>query len=197
VSAIVLASKSPSRAAVLRGAGVAFETADSGVDEAAIKAELAAEGADPRQVAERLAKLKATSVSARQEGFVVGADQTLDLDGVLFDKAATRAEARDRLLALRDRTHSLHAAVAVAKNGSVVWNLTESPRLTMRAFSEAFLDAYMAGAGEALLGSVGGYYLEGLGAQLFERIEGDYFAVLGLPLLPLLGFLRGEGALPS
>jgi septum formation protein len=197
VSVIVLASKSPSRAAVLRGAGVDFETADSGLDEAAVKAELAAQGADPRSVAERLAQLKAESVSSRRPGFVVGADQTLDLDGVLYDKAATCAEARDRLLDLRARTHRLHAAVAVAKDGALIWTITESPRLTMRAFSDAFLDAYMASAGEALLGSVGGYYLEGVGAQLFERIEGDYFAVLGLPLLPLLEFLRGQGALTS
>ena len=192
---ITLASKSASRAAILAAAGVAFAAVDSGVDEASAKARLAQEGASPQVTAERLAALKAGAVSRGRPGLVIGADQTLELDGVLYDKATTKAEARGRLLALRGRTHSLHTATAVAEDGRIVWEAMESPRLRMRSFSKAFLDDYLERAGSALTGSVGGYYLEGLGVQLFERIDGDYFAVLGLPLLPLLDFLRSRGAL--
>ena len=194
---VVLASKSASRSAMLRAAGVAFETAGAGVDEAAAKAELLAKGAGPREIAEHLARLKALAVSAGRPGLVIGADQTLDLDGRLFDKAETCAEARAHLTALRGRAHSLHTAAVVAEDGEIVWRATESPRLTVRGFSDEFLDGYLARGGAALLGSVGCYLLEGEGAQLFERIEGDYFAVLGLPLLPLLEFLRSRGALAS
>ena len=194
---VILASRSVSRAAILRGAGVAFEAVDAGVDEDSAKAELLDEGAGPRRIAERLAAMKAEAASAGRAGLVIGADQTLDLDGRLFDKAATAAEARERLIALRGRPHHLHSAVAVAEDGAVIWKTADSPRLTMRAFSDAFLDGYLTRGGDALLGSVGCYLLEGEGAQLFERIEGDYFAILGLPLLPLLGLLRDKGALAS
>ena len=195
---IVLASKSRSRAAVLAGAGVAFETEDSEVDEAALKAGLLAEGAGPRQVAERLGEAKALAVSARRPGdLVIGADQTLDLDGALYDKAADLAEARQHLAAMRGRGHALHGGIVAAEGGEVVWRTTETSRLWMRRFSDAFLDGYLARGGEALLASVGCYQLEGEGAQLFERIEGDYFAILGLPLLPLLAFLRDRGAVPT
>ncbi|HEY1749999.1 MAG TPA: Maf family protein [Caulobacteraceae bacterium] len=193
---IVLASKSRSRAAILSGAGVPYETEDSGVDEAALKARLLAQGATPRDVAERLGEAKALAVSARRPGdIVVGADQTLDLAGQLFDKAADVAEARARLVAMRGRGHALHGGLVVAEGGAVVWRTTETSRLWMRGFSDAWLDGYLARGGEALLGSVGCYLLEGEGAQLFERIEGDYFAILGLPLLPLLAFLRERGAI--
>ena len=194
---VTLASRSVSRSAMLRAAGVAFEAVGGGVDEAAAKAGLLAGGASPLRVAERLAAMKAVAASTGRPGLVIGADQTLDLDGVLFDKAATPAEARERLVALRGRPHHLHSAVAVAEDGAVIWKTTDSPRLTMRAFSDAFLDGYLTRGGEALLGSVGCYLLEGEGAQLFERIEGDYFAILGLPLLPLLDLLRQKGALAS
>ncbi len=194
---IVLASKSASRAAILRGAGVAFETVGSGVDEDAVKAELQAKGARPREVAADLAERKALAVSAARAGLVVGADQTLELDGVLHDKVDTCAEARSRLAALRGRTHSLHSAVAAAEDGRIVWQRLESPSLTMRAFSDTWLDGYLARGGADLLGSVGCYLLEGEGVQLFEAIEGDYFAILGLPLLPLLAMLRGRGAIPA
>ena len=195
---IVLASKSRSRAAVLAGAGVAFEMEDSEVDEAALKAGLLAEGAGPRQVAERLGEAKALAVSARRPGdLVIGADQTLDLDGALYDKAADLAEARQHLAAMRGRGHALHGGIVAAEGGEVVWRTTETSRLWMRRFSDAFLDGYLARGGEALLASVGCYQLEGEGAQLFERIVGDYFAILGLPLLGLLGCLRKEGALPQ
>lgn len=195
---IVLASQSASRAAILRGAGVVFETAPSGVDEAAEKQRLVADGADPRGVAERLAELKALTVSAaRPAALVIGADQTLELDGVLYDKAASLGDARARLSALRGQRHVLHAAVSVARGGEAVWRVLESPAMAMRAFSDAFLDGYLERNRVAVLGSVGCYQLEGEGAQLFEAIEGDYFAILGLPLLPLLGFLRRQGALAA
>lgn len=193
---IVLASKSRSRAAVLAGAGVAFETEDSEVDEAALKAELLGRAATPRDVAERLGEAKALAVSARRPGdLVIGADQTLDLEGKLYDKPADLAEARAHLTALRGRGHALHGGIVAAEGGRVAWRTTETSRLWMRDFSDAFLDGYLARGGEALLASVGCYQLEGEGAQLFERIEGDYFAILGLPLLPLLGFLRERGAI--
>jgi septum formation protein len=198
VTRIVLASQSAPRAAILAGAGLTFEAVASGVDEAPLKAASQAEGAAPRVVARRLAAAKAQAVSRTQpDAFVIGADQTLELDGALYDKVDSLAEARTRLQLLRGREHELHSALAVAKGGRVVWRFTESPRLTVRDFSDAWLDGYLARGGETLLGSVGCYLLEGEGAQLFERIWGDYFAVLGLPLLPLLGFLRGEGALPA
>jgi septum formation protein len=198
VKPVVLASKSASRAAILRGAGVAFEAVGADVDEDAHKAELQAQGANPRTVAERLAEAKALRVSALRPGaLVIGADQTLDLGGALFDKADDRDTAAERLHALRGKAHSLHSAVVVAEGGAVVWRTTESPRLVMRDFSDAFLEGYLARGGASLLGSVGCYLLEGEGAQLFERIQGDYFAVLGLPLLPVLAVLRREGALAS
>jgi septum formation protein len=191
----VLASKSPTRHAVLEGAGVPFEAAGSGVDEAAAKARLLERGAGPRQVAEALAQEKALAVSRTRPELVIGADQTLEFQGRLYDKAETVADARARLATLRGAPHQLHSAVVVARGGETVWRETESATLTMRAFSDAFLDDYLAAEGEAALGSVGCYRLEGLGVQLFERIEGDYFTILGLPLMGLLDLLRREGVL--
>ncbi len=193
--AVTLASRSAARAAILRAAGIAFQTVSPDVDEAVAKRGLRAEGATPRAVAETLARMKAIAVSRDRAGLVIGADQTLELDGELHDKAASLEEARRRLTLLRGKTHALHAAVAVARGGVAIWDHAETARLTMRAFSDRFLDRYLARAGEAILTSVGGYQLEGEGAQLFEAIEGDYFAILGLPLLPLLETLRREGAL--
>ena len=195
MSGLVLASTSRSRIALLRGAGVDFTARSPGVDEELAKTALLAEGADPRRVAEVLAGMKAVAVSEQTPGLVIGADQTLDLDGALVDKAATLQEARARLIALRGRRHRLHAAVVVARDGAPVWETVETATLDMRDFSDEFLGAYLARAGDGVLGSVGCYQLEGLGLQLFERIEGDYFTILGLPMLALLDFLRGEGAL--
>jgi septum formation protein len=198
VKPVVLASKSQPRAAILAGAGVAFEIVGSDVDEAEAKDRLLKDGAGPREVAAHLAEAKALKVSAARPGaIVIGADQTLDLDGALFDKAETLAEARERLRVLRGRAHLLHSAAVAAEDGVVVWRTLESPALHMRDFSDDFLDGYLARGGEALLASVGCYQLEGEGAQLFERIEGDYFAILGLPLLPLLNFLRLKGTIPA
>ena len=197
MTAVVLASTSASRMAVLRGAGVEFEAVSPGVDEDAAKAALLGDGAGPREVADALAELKAVRVSARREGLVIGADQTLDLDGALIDKPASLAEARERLKALRGRMHRLHAGVVVAQGGQPIWRDVQTSTLWVRPFSDAFLDDYLAREGEAVLKSVGCYRLEGLGAQLFTRIQGDYFAILGLPLLGLLDLLRRHGAVAT
>ena len=194
---VILASQSVARRAVLTGAGVAHEATVSGVDEDVAKAGLLAQGAGPREVAEALAGLKALAVSASRPGLVIGADQTLDLDGALYDKVGDVASARDRLRLLRGRTHRLHSAVVVARDGQTIWRETVSASLTMRDFSDGFLEAYLTAEGEAALGSVGCYRLEGPGAQLFSHIEGDYFAILGLPLMGLMDLLRRHGALAA
>jgi septum formation protein len=193
---LVLASKSAARAALLAGAGVPFETAGSGVDEDALKAAMLAEGASPRDVADALAEAKAVKVSGRRPGdFVIGADQTLDLEGRLFDKPASMAEAAERLKSLRGRTHKLHSAVVVARDGAPIWREVKTARLTMRPFSDAWLEEYLARGGEALLSSVGAYQLEGEGVQLFSAVEGDYFTILGLPLFGLFDLLRNHGVI--
>lgn len=192
---VTLASKSAARAQVLSAAGVAFETVGAGVDEGAVKATLLAKGAGPAEIAAALAEEKALAVSRGREGLVIGADQTLDLDGELIDKAESLDEARARLQHLGGRTHRLHSAVALAQAGEVVWRETPAATLTMRTASDGFIDAYLARHGEGLLGSVGCYRLEDDGVQLFETIEGDYFTILGLPLMGLLAQLRARGAL--
>jgi septum formation protein len=176
---------------------VSFTKVSSGVDETSIKNQMLAEGATPLQIAAALGEAKALAVSAHTPGLVIGADQTLELDEKLYDKADTLEGARERLWAFRGRTHQLHGGLTLAENGAVVWRYTESSSLTVRDFSDAFLDDYLERHGQAVLSSVGCYHLEGAGAQLFERIEGDYFAILGLPLLPLLAVLRERGAIPA
>ena len=192
---IVLASKSPTRSALLTGAGVAFETALPGVDEDAVKVEMLATGATPREVAAALAERKALRVSASRPGLIIGADQTLEFEGGLYDKVDTIDAARERLALLRGKAHELHAAVVVAKDGLAIWRDLVTVRLMMRDFSDVFLEHYLSTEGPHALGSVGCYRLEGPGAQLFSRIDGDYFAILGLPMLGLLDLLRREGAL--
>ncbi len=192
---VILASRSAARSALLQGAGVSFEAADSGVDEAALKTVILAGGAGPAEVASALAREKALAVSRRRPGLVVGADQTLDFEGRLHDKPLSLAEAADRLRAMRGRAHRLHAAVAAARDGVVIWEALSSAELVMRTFSDAFLEAYLAGEGEEVLSSVGAYRLEGPGVQLFSEIRGDYFTILGLPLTGLLELLRREGVL--
>lgn len=194
---VILASKSAARRALLEGAGVPVEISVAGVDEDAVKAGLLAEGATPRDIADALAELKAIRVANAKPGFVVGADQTLEFQGRLYDKAPTIEEARARLKLLRGKPHKLHSAVVVAKDGAAVWREVASATLTMRDFSDDFLEHYLATEGQEALASVGCYRLEGPGAQLFSKVQGDYFAILGLPLLGLLEFLRQQGALPA
>ena len=194
---LILASKSAARRAVLDGAGVPYEATGSGVDEDIVKAELLATGAGPKAVAEVLAERKALAVSAGRPGLVIGADQTLDLEGRLHDKVESLEAARRRLVELRGKPHQLHSAVVIAEGDRIVWRQTESATLAMRHVSDAFLADYLAAEGEAALGSVGCYRLEGMGVQLFERIEGDYFTILGLPLMGLLAYLRERGVLTS
>jgi septum formation protein len=195
--AVILASKSVARRKVLEGARVPYEAASAGVDEEAAKVVLLAAGASPKEIAEALAEEKAVAVSKNRPGLVIGADQTLEFDGALYDKVETLDAARSRLKQLRGRPHQLHSAVVVARDGQPVWRETVSATLVMRDFSDAFLESYLAREGEDALGSVGCYRLEDLGAQLFARIEGDYFAILGLPLLGLLELLRQQEVLPA
>ena len=194
---IILASKSAARAAMLIAAAVPFTAVGSGVDEDAVKQGLLAEGAPPRDVADILAELKATRVSTRQPGLVIGSDSTIELDGALIDKCESLAEARARLLSFRRRTHLLHSAVVVARDGQPIWREIKTAKMSVRDFSEAWLDGYLAREGEALLGSVGCYRFEGEGVQLFDRVEGDYFGILGMPLIGLLDLLRRHGALEA
>jgi septum formation protein len=191
--AVILASKSAARRAVLTGAGIGFEVQVSGVDEDVLKDQLLAQGASVSQIAEALAEQKALKVSQTVPGLVIGSDQTLDFEGRLYDKAETLEAARERLQTLRGKTHQLHSAVVVARAGEVIWREVVSSTLTMREFSDAFLESYLASEGPEALGSVGCYRLEGPGAQLFSKIEGDYFAILGLPLMGLLDLLRAHG----
>ena len=195
--AIILASTSAARIAMLTAAGLTFEPEAPGVDEAGPKARLLSEGATPIKVAQMLAAMKALEVSRRRQGLVIGADQTLDLDGELFDKAGSVEELRGHLYALRGRRHLLHSAVVVAKDGVPLWRATDTAALSMRVFSEAFLEGYLERNGERMLASVGGYQLEGEGVQLFDEVKGDAFTILGLPLIPLLEFLRKRGAIAT
>ena len=198
MSRLVLASGSAMRRAMLEAAGVTITVSPAAIDEGEVKASMRAEGGSPADVAEALAVLKAQRVSRRYPGdLVIGADQMLDCEGVWYDKPADRAAARDQLLALRGRTHTLTSTAVVMRDGERLWHATDRARLTMRPFSHVFLEAYLDAAGDAVLSSVGGYQLEGRGVQLFSRVEGDHFTVLGLPLLPLLGFLRDHGVLPT
>lgn len=164
------------------------------VDEGRVKAAMAQEGADAGDAALTLARMKAERISRRHEGaLVIGADQVLDLDGTWFNKPEDMGQAKATLIALRGRTHGLATAACVSRDGTQIWHHVETPRLTMRNFSDAFLDDYLERAGDGILSSVGAYRLEGMGAQLFAQVEGDYFTILGLPLIPLLDFLRGHG----
>ena len=198
MSTLILASASAARARLLADAGVEAERDPAAIDESAIKHACRHAGRGAADCAMQLAEAKACAVTARhRQELVLGADQLLDCDGEWFDKPKDLAEARHQLRALNGRTHELVTAAAVLRDDKVLWRTLERPRVTLRQSSENFLDRYLAALGERALKTVGGYELEGLGAQLIARIEGDYFAILGLPLLPLLEFLRGAGALPT
>jgi septum formation protein len=193
---LVLASKSAARRAMLADAGVPFSIQIAGVDEDAVKA--AHDPGDAAGLAVELARVKALAVSRHDaDAWVLGADQTLAFDGGLMSKARSLDEARARLAAMRGRTHHLHSGAALARNGQIVWTGVDTAAMRVRAFSDAFLDAYLEAEGEGLLASVGSYRLEGMGSQLFEAVDGDYFTVLGLPLWPVLAELRRAGVLAT
>ena len=188
---LILASQSGARKMLLANAGLEFETETADIDERGIQA--ASKLSNPREIGLLLAREKAKAVSANRPGsYVIGADQTLALGDRLFNKPAGRAQALAQLHDLAGSTHELNSAVAVAHDGKIVFEDVSIARMTMRPMSEAELSAYLDAAGDAVTTSVGAYQLEGLGIHLFERIEGDHFTILGLPLLPLLAFLRRE-----
>ena len=193
---IVLASASTARRTLLDRAGLRFMTAVAAIDETEVKRSALAMSASPDDTAMLLADLKAERVMARYpDALVVGGDQLLVCEGRWFDKPADLEDARAQLLALRGRTHELVTAVTCWRGGRAVWHHIARPRLTMRMFSEDFLAAYLLAEGDVLTGTVGAYRFEGCGVQLFESVIGEHAAILGLPLLPLLGFLRQHGVL--
>jgi nucleoside triphosphate pyrophosphatase len=193
---LLLASQSPARRRMLEAAGVPFETVVAALDEEQAKAGLAATGFEPPDLAEMLAEMKAKSVDDPGDALVLGADQVLELDdGTMLSKPASRAEALDQLCRLSGGTHYLHSSAVVVEQGERVWGETESVAMDVRPLGEAFLQAYLDAEYEAVRGNVGGYRIEGAGAQLFEEVDGSHFAVLGLPLLPLLAYLRERGLL--
>ena len=195
---LILASASASRRALLMASGLKFEIWPADMDEAAVKQNARAQGASAEQTALRLADLKAAAVSRKApDAMVIGADQILICDGVWFDKSPDAAAAVAQLRALRGRTHSLATAVVCHRGAALQWETVVSPRLTMRNFSDAFLDDYLVLEGDAVMTTVGAYRLEGRGVHLFSAVEGDQSAVLGLPLLPLLSFLRDDGILTT
>ncbi|ODT25344.1 MAG: hypothetical protein ABS35_12055 [Kaistia sp. SCN 65-12] len=187
---LILASQSTTRKALLAGAGLRFDTSPAPIDERALEAELLGKGADAPAVARRLAEAKALAVSTSRSVVVIGADQVLAVDRELLHKPADLAAAAGQLDRLAGRTHFLHAGIALAQAGRLLWSSTETAQLTMRRFTAAERDQVLALEGPEVLASVGSYRLEGPSIQLFERIEGDYFTILGLPLLPLLAALR-------
>lgn len=193
---LVLASASASRARILRAAAVQFTVVPADLDEKTLKQELLARGDEPEAIAATLAAAKALHVSRLRLGsLVLGADQVLLFDGELVSKCPDLVAARDLLLRLRGRAHLLISALVLAQDANVVWTHVETAKLQVRDFSDDFLDSYLSTEGEVLLAGVGCYRLEGMGAQLFESVEGDYFSILGLPLQPLLAELRRKGVI--
>lgn len=193
---IILASTSPFRRALLENAGVDFEVDRPRIDERSVEEATSGSGVTPAEVALILARAKAEEVSARHPaGIVIGSDQTLSFEDELLHKPKDMDEARRRLVAFSGRTHFLNSAVAIARNGETVWSHVAEAAMTMRPLDPGFIGRHLARVGEKALTSVGAYQVEGEGIQLFERIEGDHFTIVGLPLLPLLGALRGLGAI--
>ena len=195
-STVILASGSAARAKMLQDAGVDVTLHPVALDEEEVRLSCKAEGMDAAATAETLAWMKADRAARRYPGaLVIGADQMLDLDGEWLEKPATPEGLRTQLLKLRGKRHELLSGVVVVRDGERLWHGVERARLLVRPFSDDFLEWYVAAAGQGVLQSVGGYHLESLGSQLFSRVEGDYFTILGLPLLPLLSFLRENGVL--
>lgn len=191
---LILASNSASRKSLMTGAGLAFISQAADVDERAIEADLTGRHATPPEIARALAEAKALAVSRTvPDAHVIGSDQVLSLGDCLLHKPADMAEAGDHIRAMSGRTHHLNCGVAIAYGGKILWSDVSIARMTMRPISEVFLEKYLAMAGEGILGSVGAYHFEGPGIQLFEKIEGDYFTILGLPMLALLAGLRQLG----
>ena len=195
---LILASSSEARADMLRRAGLSFETDFPRVDEAALRASFAAEGATPRDVADALAEAKAAKVAGRHpDALIVGSDQVLDLDGDIFTKATTADELREQIARLSGKRHRLHAAAVAVEQGKPVWRHVGEARLHVRVLSNEWLDSYVSRNWESVRGSVGGYLIEGEGVRLFDRIDGDIFTVMGLPLIPLLSWLALRGSIPG
>ena len=195
---LILASKSQARRALLAAAGIPFEGIDADIDEREVEAPARAAGADGNAIAALLAEAKAREVAKTQPGrLVLGADQTLSINGHFLTKPPSLEVAKAQLLSMSGRTHTLHAALCLVRHDAVVAAGSAAAHLTCRSYSEAFVDAYLGLAGDAVLQSVGGYAVEGLGIHLFERIEGEHSTILGLPMLPLLALLRTHGALAT
>ena len=195
---LILASQSPFRRMLMENAGLAFEAIAAAIDERATEQELDHLAPTPPEIALHLAEAKAQEVAARHpEHIVIGSDQTLSLEARVFHKPRDMADAREHLRALSGRTHALNSAVAICCGGETKWRHVSTALMTMRPLSEAFIDRHLVRVGERALGSVGAYQLEGEGIQLFERIEGDYFTIIGLPMLPLLSQLRAMGAIDA
>lgn len=195
---LILASTSAIRLQLLQNTGLEVSPTPARVDEDSLRHALEAEGATPRDVADALAEMKAAKIAARHpQALVLGCDQVLDFKGQIFSKPETPDAARDQLSALRGQTHSLLSAAVLYDGGQPIWRHVGQARLTMRSFSDAYLDAYLARNWPAISHSVGGYMLESEGVRLFDRIEGDYFTILGLPLLPLLSYLATRGFIPA
>jgi septum formation protein len=193
---LILASSSPFRADILKNAGIAFSVEAAKIDERSVEAPLLGSGASPENVAEILAEAKALEVSGRfPNALVLGCDQTLSLGDELFHKPANMDGACHHLLKLSGQTHELNSALVLAKSGKAIWRHVSIARLTMRRLSPQFIGKHLARVGDKVLKSVGAYQYEGEGIQLFDKIEGDYFTIIGLPLLPLLGALRAQGEL--
>ena len=196
---LVLASESQSRKAMLDAAGVAYEPFPAAVDEAAIKQALVAEGQPPRNIADALAEAKALKVSSRiPSALVLGSDQLLALeDGIMLDKPQNPEDAKMHLHMMSGKIHHLHAAAVIAENGQAIWRHVTTAKMFVRPLSDTFIDTYVADEWERIRWSVGCYQIEGRGSQLFDRIEGDNFTIMGMPLLPILGYLRMRGMLVS
>lgn len=192
---IILASGSASRRSLLAGAGVEARSIKSNVDEDTAKNAMRADGLSVRDQAMQLAEMKAVKVSSNESGLVIGGDQMLNLGGEAFDKPVDMEQAANHLHKLSGHSHTLETAIVIAENGSPVWRHLARPKLTVRALSDTFIESYIDICGTPLLSTVGAYQLEGPGAQIFSKIEGDYFSILGLPLLPLLDYLRVRGVL--